>query len=382
MARGSITELGPDKWRVRFDAGLTQDGRRRQASKVVYGGRRAAEKALAELIRAESKIQRQSAGTLRDFIKSWLQWKESAISPKTLSVYEASLNRIPDAMLRLPLKAIDGRKLDELYRMLIRNGASPYVVRQVHAALRSAFTTAVKWDLVELNPASKATPPSIPRSKVIAPTAAEVAQVVELTADRYGRPMAAFFALAAMLGTRRGELLALKRSDLDFENRRLAVSKSLVYVPNKGSILKSTKTGEERSIALDEIAISILRSRLEELVSAAEDGFAIAEDPYIFASDPTGDFPWHPDWPTHAFSAVCKSLDLSYHLHQLRHFTATQLIAAGVDIRTVSSRLGHADPSITLKVYSHSVQAADIRAAAIIGEIVSSKNFLEQSRIK
>lgn len=276
-------------------------------------------------------------------------------------------------MLRLPVRAIDGRKLDDLYRKLAREGASPYVIRQVHSALRSAFTTAVKWELIDSNPAIKASPPSIPRSKAIAPTAVEVARIVEAAAEKYGKPMAAFFALAAMLGTRRGELLAIRSSDIDFASKKLAVNKSLIYVPNKGSMLKSTKTGDERSLALDVMAIVILQSRLDEIASATGAGFTVVSDPYVFAGDPTGATAWHPDWPTHAFSFVCKALELDYHLHQLRHFTATQLIAAGVDIRTVSGRLGHADPSITLKVYSHSVQAADVRAAEIMGEIVSPK---------
>ncbi len=91
MARGSSTEIGPHKRRVRPDAGQTPGS-----------GRRAAEKALADLIRAEEKIKQQRADTLRDFIKSWLEWKEPSISPKTVSVYESSLKRIPETMWALP----------------------------------------------------------------------------------------------------------------------------------------------------------------------------------------------------------------------------------------------------------------------------------------
>ena len=57
-------------------------------------------------------------------------------------------------------------------------------------------------------------------------------------------------------------------------------------------------------------------------------------------------------------------------LHDLRHFTATQLIGAGVDVRTVAGRLGHSDPSLTLRVYSHVIEERDRAAAAILGRVL------------
>ena len=95
-----------------------------------------------------------------------------------------------------------------------------------------------------------------------------------------------------------------------------------------------------------------------------------AGDPYIFSSDPIGAASLHPDWPSHVFRTVCDSLGLDYHLHELRHFSATQLISAGVDLRTVSGRLGHSDPAITMRVYAHVVEAKDREAANILGGIV------------
>ena len=153
---------------------------------------RAAEKALAEVIKADEKLRHQRTDSLGDFLQSWLQWKESAISPKTLSVYEAALKRVPDSLLKLPVGAVTGRKLDELYRKLEIEGASPYVIRQVHSALRSAFTTAVKWEMTDFNPAANASPPSILRATAIAPTAVEVAQIVEFASEKYGKRLAVF----------------------------------------------------------------------------------------------------------------------------------------------------------------------------------------------
>ena len=127
-------------------------------------------------------------------------------------------------------------------------------------------------------------------------------------------------------------------------------------------------------VGIEAMAKTILEDRMADLRAAVDAGFEVVEDPYIFASDPTGAAPWHPDWPTHAFAFICKSLSLDFHLHQLRHFTATQLIAAGVDIRTVSGRLGHSDPTVTLRVYSHVVESADLRATEIMSGLLNTNN--------
>ncbi len=374
MARGSISEVAPDKWRIKLDLGKDASGKRLQTSKIVHGGRRMAEKALAEMIKNQDKTKAQQSGSLGDFLKKWIEWKASTLSPKTIETYASSIERLPKSLTSKPLASISPRAIDAYYLQLKAAGASPYVIRQVHSTLRSAFNTAVKWELVDSNPFTKASPPALPKTKLKSPNPFEVAEIVRLADERYGKPMAAYVALAAILGTRRGELLALRKSDVNLDLGTLQISKSILYTSKTGQIVKSTKTGEERTVALDSMAKTILEGRMSDYEVAAKAGFEVVEDPYIFASDPTGAAPWHPDWPTHAFAFICKSLSLDFHLHQLRHFTATQLIAAGVDIRTVSGRLGHSDPTVTLRVYSHVVESADLRATEIMSGLLNTNN--------
>jgi integrase len=81
--------------------------------------------------------------------------------------------------------------------------------------------------------------------------------------------------------------------------------------------------------------------------------------------------PWTPGGVTQRFKIIRDSIGLNrVRLHDLRHFTVTRLMAAGVPVRTVSGRLGHANPSTTLTVYSHWVEATDQAAAAIMGELL------------
>ena len=102
---------------------------------------------------------------------------------------------------------------------------------------------------------------------------------------------------------------------------------------------------------------------------------AVPEDAFVFSPHEDGSRPFRPDNVTNFFTRVRDGLDLKQvRLHDLRHFTATQLIGAGVDIRTVAGRLGHSDPSMTLRVYSHVIEKRDRAAAAIMGNVLQSKN--------
>jgi integrase len=93
----------------------------------------------------------------------------------------------------------------------------------------------------------------------------------------------------------------------------------------------------------------------------------LSEDAYVFSFDPAGRQPMHPDSVTHRFSRLAKQLGLRTRLHDLRHYAATQLIAGGVDLRTVSGRIGHAGGgAATLRVYTHFLAAADRQAAEVL----------------
>lgn len=138
-------------------------------------------------------------------------------------------------------------------------------------------------------------------------------------------------------------------------------------MPDTGVAIKDTKTHSERRVSLDPTAEALINSQMDLLCSMTESGFELVDDPFLFFAEPDGSTPFHPDTPSKIFRKVCDGLGFPYHLHQLRHFTATQLIAAGVDVRTVSSRLGHSDPSVTLRVYSHVLEQKEREAAEFLG---------------
>jgi integrase len=198
-----------------------------------------------------------------------------------------------------------------------------------------------------------------------------VRQIVVAAEERDPR-LAPLLMLAALTGMRRGEVCALRWSDLDLGEGQIEVARSVVLVP-RGLGEKTTKTNRTRRVALDEVGLAVLRThraRVEEWARLADE--ELIPDAFIFSPYIDGSLPFRPDNVTSFFIRVRDELKLpDVRLHDLRHFTATQLIGAGVDVRTVAGRLGHTDPSMTLRVYSHALEKRDRAAAAVMGSLLA-----------
>jgi integrase len=132
---------------------------------------------------------------------------------------------------------------------------------------------------------------------------------------------------------RRGELVALRWSNFELERGLLRVGSS--YVVRSGQRrLNGTKIGDERLLSLDSVSVELLTQfRATREAGLAPVGLAFAADAFVFSPDPAGAAPWHPDHFTHAYRQVANSLDITEPLKNLRHFNATQLLAAGVALR-------------------------------------------------
>jgi integrase len=369
-----MTERSPGVWRLRVLVRDPRTDKERQVSTTVRGGRREAQRALAKMV-SEAASGRLSPVnmTVSDFLEEWLAFIEPSRSPNTIRGYRGSVHRaIVPALGSIRLAKLTPRDLDRAYAGWLAQGLSPTTVHQYHAVLSSALRQATKWDYIDRSPAANASPPAARRTEPNPPGPEQVRAVIAF-ADDDDPVMAAFLITAACTGARRAELVALRWSDIDWEGSQLVISRAMVHPIAGGQIESTTKAKRRRSVALDPaalLALDLHRRRVESWASDA--GVTVRPDGFVFSYEPDcGQAMWL-DRPTDYVTRLRRELNIpGLRLHDLRHFAATQLIGAGVDVRTVAGRLGHTDATTTLRVYAQRIEERDRAAAAILGELVA-----------
>jgi len=370
--RGILEQRGEDTWRVRAYAGR-QDGKIRWVSRTVTGGKRDAQRALAKLV-TEVENGQVAAGhpvSLGELLDRWLDDISPHRAVWTMHKYREVADRsVKPAIGSLRLDKLSARQLDDFYKALSKRGLSPASVRRQHALLHAALGRAVKWGMIASNPADRATPPALVRRTVTTPSLADVQRLIAGAEEDGDLVLATAIALGAVTGARRGELCALRWSDVDWELGLLRVARSLTIIRQEMSE-GSTKTHQMRQIAVDDVMGAFLVARREQQKGYAKRvGAALCPDPYVLSRSGDGAGPCLPDGLSHGYERLAKRLGIGGHLHELRHFAATTAIAGGADVRTVAGRLGHADASVTLRVYAHALEARDRELAGMLGSAV------------
>lgn len=368
--------MGPGVWEVRIDAGRDPvTGRRRQKAKWVHGSKRDAQRVLNSLASEvdSGRFVGTSAVTFDQLATRWLSLAEENLSPTTLRTYNSLLsNWILPALGDRKIGSIQSSDLDDLYRGLTKRiQLSAATVRQVHAIIRRAFRQAILWGWIAVNPATNATPPRQAKADLSPPNPNQVAELLHAAHAR-DPEVGNFIHIAATTGARRGEICAIRWRNIDTKLKTLTIESAIVEV--RGGIQEQdTKTHSHRRLALDDDTLKVFESqRLIAQGRAALIGAEVSQDAFVFSREPSGSIAWTPTSMTKHFVALRNSLGYdNMRLHDLRHFAATRLIAEGVPVRTVSGRLGHANPSTTLSVYSHFVEASDQDAAGIMGRIMA-----------
>ncbi|MCE3555508.1 site-specific integrase [Pseudonocardia sp. RS11V-5] len=240
-------------------------------------------------------------------------------------------------------------------------------IRQIHWILSAALAAAVRWGWISSNPADAAKKPRQRRPQPEPPSAEEAARIAE-AAWAQDEEWGALVWLVMVTGMRRAEVLALRWSDVNLGTGMLTIRRSYVRTGSRG-IEKDTKTHQMRRISLDAETVAMLsehRARCQTQVRAL--GAQLSEQTFLFSYRPVRDAPADPSGVTHRYGRMCSELGIDSHLHALRHYSATELLAAGVDLRTVAGRLGHGGGgATTLRVYAAWVGEADRRASEILG---------------
>jgi integrase len=319
--------------------------------------------------------------TMAELLERWLQWRPTVrpIAPTTISSYRAAMDRyILPALGKVPIRQVDAATLDAFYAHLRTGGGKDgrplkaSTVHEVHAVLSGALKQAVVWGWIGHNPAKQATAPAVEKPDVQPPSAEDAAWLLATAMDE-SPELGLFLRLAVVLGARRGELCSLRWPDIDFDHGQVLIAGNVVRVPRQALVHKDTKTHAKRRVAVGPGTLELLRAhRVAQAKQALACGATLNVDAYIFSHAPDGTKPIDPDGISHRFLRLARRLGVNCRLHDLRHFMVTQLVAGGVDWRTVSGRAGHADGHMTLGTYAHFQQAQDRQAAEFMDELLAA----------
>lgn len=250
-------------------------------------------------------------------------------------------------------------------------------VLNYHRLISSVLETAVKWQIILSNPCSRVKPPKANRQEARYLDEKQS----EIILNRLENEPLKFRAMITLLlysGMRRGELCGLTWQDIDFDNAIVDINKSSLYLPGKGIFDDKPKNQtSSRVIKIPRSVLELLQLwKDEQDSSCAVMGTAWQGERGLTCKVFTQDngLPLHPSTVTNSYNKFIKSCGLpDSSIHSLRHTNATLMIASGVDIRTVSKRLGHAQTSTTANIYTHAIKTADELAAEVIDDILTPK---------
>jgi integrase len=348
-------------WEVRVFVGRDEQDRPVQVSRTVRGGKKDAERVAADL---EAKPARQAGRrTVTDLLDAWQELKAPTWAPYTRRD-QASRSRAigEDRIGRIPVARLQVRDVDDWVNRLRQRGVGEGSIRNQLQTLRSALGQAVRWGWLSQNPAAlasherpKRTPRGVMSTEEVQRVLAAAGEVHELA------PIA--LRLAAVTGARRSELAALRWSDLDGDVLTIDRAMTVVREVVDGEVATKlrddpTKTADRRRVALDDDTAALLAAQRAVRETVTEWVFSDTEAPP------------HPDrigyWWRRA--RMLSGIDGRWRLHDLRHWSATTALGNGYDLATVAGRLGHADASTTLRVYSHALADRDTDLAASLSQ--------------
>lgn len=296
--------------------------------------------------------------TVAEMLHSWLDLTATTHKATYHIDAERVINRLPATFGAYPVREVQPLLVHMLYQQLLRDGWTTHRVHRLHQVMRNAWKlVAIPYGYTAHNPIGEVKPPRRPPSEVRAPTGATVRTLLAAATGQ----ISLFLELAARTGARRGELCALQWGDI--RGNQLIIRRSIATVPGRPLIIGDTKTGArgQRVVALDPITVAALHEHKAVQSGKAERSKLVPL--WIFSHD-AGISPWRTDYISREFARLCDRTGVTdVHLHSLRHFTATQLLAAGETATTVAHRLGHSTTATTLKVYADYVLATDQRAA-------------------
>ena len=372
---GTIRKRSDGRWEARIIIGHKNDGSPMYKSAFAKTQKSALKQLhqLLDLYR-DVDLTEECRMTLGEWMDKWLdEYMIFAIRESTLDSYRAMVkNQVKPFIGNKRLASLTTADVQKFYNKIKKEGRvrehpvhgktlADSMVRSVHMMLHEALDMAVKERLLAKNPTNGTTIPkcNYPEKQILGDNQLETFLEVIKGQEYWGD----FFYVEVMTGLRRGEICGLKWQDIDFEENKLHVNRSVSVKRGGGLNIGETKTETGvRCIQLPPSVAELLKNRKQT---------AITE--WVFPAFLNPEQPIHPQAAYRKLKVILKNAELPLiRFHDLRHTFATHATQGGVDPKTLAGILGHTNASFTLDTYTHVTRDMQKSASAIVGNMMKN----------
>ena len=327
-------------------------------------------------------LTEQSRMILAEWLEQWLEQMSATLRPSTLEHYQKDMkNHVAPHLGQKELTQITAADLRKLYDTLKKNGRinprpgqihglSSTTVHNIHATLHQALRAAAEQGLIPKNPADEVAPPKIIRQPMNILNEEQLDTFMgAIEADPVWHD---FFYTELTTGMRRGELLALQWSDLDFKTDRLHISKQVYSVNGKLEVNEPKTKAAVRTVILPPAMVELLAEYKAQVFSE-----------WMFPSRIKPEQPVDPGYVRKRLQVIleragCKRV----RFHDLRHTFATMSLENGMDVKTLSTIIGHVSSATTLNIYTHITGEMQRNAARNIDQGIAGVEVQEQGEVE
>ena len=372
---GTIRKRSDGRWEARIIIGHKNDGSPMYKSAFAKTQKSALKQLhqLLDLYR-DVDLTEECRMTLGEWMDKWLdEYMIFAIRESTLDSYRGMVkNQVKPFVGNKRLASLTTADVQKFYNRIKKEGRvrehpvhgktlADSMVRSVHMMLHEALDMAVKERLLAKNPTNGTTIPkcNYPEKQILGDNQLETF----LEAIRGQEYWCDFFYVEVMTGLRRGEICGLKWQDIDFEENKLRVKRSVSVKRGGGVNIGETKTETGvRCIEMPPSVADLLKNRKQ---------MAITE--WVFPAFLNPEQPIHPQAAYRKLKVILKNAELPMiRFHDLRHTFATHATQGGVDPKTLAGILGHTNASFTLDTYTHVTSDMQKSASAIVGNMMKN----------
>lgn len=373
-ANRGLRRRSGDKWEVV----LTYTDPDTNKKQLTYHTVEAKTEAAAKKARDELKFRLESEGaapssstTVQKYMAEYIERRQrgGTVEASTISGYRKTSKMISKYIGECRMMKVTVSDVEKLMSRMRDDSYSPRTCGKALRFLRMVFKDALARDVVKKNPCDFVRPPKNSKTEINVLDFEERVRMLDLAHQAPNSHLSLAVELALATGMRRSEICALRWSDVD-DDGVIHVRRSLGEDGGTYYLKDAKSASSMRDVPLAASTFDSLTACKDELLGIASELGVSLSDSYVIAKKGISSEPFNPTILSKEFSTFSQMNGFNCTFHDLRHTFATYAIAAGIDVATVASYLGHANISITLNTYATVDPDAKRTAAATIEKVI------------